>query len=689
MKKITQLVSVLASALIAGSGFAQAPKYVLLEEFTGMNCGPCAAQNPGFLANILTPNPVVVHHIAYHPSWPGVDIMYTYNKPPVDSMVAQYHVTGVPDCIMLGNQKNSGPAGYTQSDIDNEFSAGSPIKVLVTDAVTSGLNHTATVTVTTVGAVPAGTYRLRTIVTEYLYYTTPPGGNGEKTFPNVFRKMMPSWKGDAITLPATGSSATFTYNYVADAAWVTANVKLTSYVQNISTNEVLNCGSTGDPAINYTLSSPAVTVQHGTTAGLNTFYFTSVNTGSAPEQFSYTLTTDAPSDWSATFTVGGSNYPSTATVTTPSNATNYVNINVTPGVSPFVATYTMTVKSVTNPNVPAMISKVYVISNVTDLIVNNSGNVGDGVTPGSAANWDSVYTTGLAYANRLTVGKTNEKVMTAAISQWATAGVRNIYLNIGWTFPSFTDNEVAQLTAFLNGGGCLLVSGQDIGWDTWATTAPASGTVNTRAFYTNFLNAAWVADGDTTNKTLNTVHADTIWGAMPNAPLAHVYTTNFFPDQINPVGLGVPIYKYDDTTRIAGVRASNERWKTVYIGAGVEMVASPLNRRLIVKRAHDWFYGNPGQGATGIQNLGSHSMALGQNYPNPSNSSTNIPLSGIDKDMILQIIDLTGRIMTSVQVGHGTELLTVSTSGFAPGIYMYRLMDGSKQIASRPLEVTR
>jgi hypothetical protein len=689
MKNITKLASVLAASFITCSAAAQAPKYVLLEEFTGMNCGPCAAQNPGFLTNILTPNPIVVHHIAYHPSWPGVDNMYTYNKGPVDSMVTEYAVTGVPNVEMLGNQKNTGPAGILQSDVDNEFSAGSPIKVVVTDVIVSGNNHTATINVSTVGAVPSGTYRLRTVVTEYLHFATAPGTNGEKDFPNVFRKMMPSWKGDLITLPTIGNTVTFTYNYVADPLWNQANVKLTAYVQNVTSKEVLNCGSTGDPSINYTLGTPSVTVQHGTASAQNSFNFSSLNTGSAAEQFSYSLTTNAPAGWSANFTVGGTPYTTTATITTAAAATNNIVINVTPDATPFVATYTMKVQSVTNPTNPAMISSVYVISNVSDLIVNNSGNVGDGVTLGSAANWDSVYTTGLAYANRMTVGKTDEKVMTMAISQGAFAGVRNVYLNIGWTFPSFTDVEVAQLTPFLNGGGCLLVSGQDVGWDTWGAS-PAQGTANTKAFFTNYLNASWIADGDATNLTLKTVATDAVWGVMTNAPIAHFYgSTNFYPDQIKPVGIGTAIYTYDDTTRIAGVRSYNGLWKTVYIGTGVEMVASPLDRRTIVKRAHDWFYGLTPTGQTGINEKGAPAHMLGQNYPNPSNSATTIPMTNIDKDMTLEVVDLYGRVISAQQVSRGTESVIISTSGLAQGIYMCRLMDGQSLVACRPMEVTK
>jgi hypothetical protein len=615
--------------------------------------------------------------------------MYVYNKPPVDSMVMEYYVSGVPDCIMLGNQKQADPSAYTQSDIDGEFSGGSPVKVQVNDVISSGTTHSVTIIVSTVGPVPAGTYRLRTVISESLHFATAPGSNGEKEFPNVFRKMMPSWAGDAIVLAPVGGSVQFNYNYTEDPVWNMADVRVTSYVQDINSRAVLNCGAVGDPAINYTLSAPAVSVQHGTASGISAFLFTSANTGSATEQFSYTLTGNAPSDWSADFSIGGLTYAGSASVGTPSNGSNAITIHITPGTTPFVGRYTLKVQSVTNPGYPPMVSSVYVIANVTDLIVNNSGYIGDNTTVGSAANWDSVYTAGLAFANRLTVASTDEKVMTKAIAQNAFAGVKNIYLNIGWTFPSFSDAEVAQLSAFLNGGGCLLVSGQDVGWDTWDTsTGNGTGTVNTRAFYTNFLSAAFLNDGVASNNQLDAVPTDSVWKMMPNAPILNFYGgTNFFPDEIAPAGIGVPICTYDGTTKVAGVRASNGIWKTIYIAPGIEMMDTRLNRSTIIKRAHDWFYSAPL--ITGIRDANSAQPFVGQNYPNPSNGSTTLPLANIERDLVMQLVDLQGRVLQVIRVPAGSEQIKINTTGLAEGMYLCRLSDGVRQLISRPLHVMR
>src|SRR5262245_53204171 len=81
MKKFTfPALLLFLLVLITHNSNAQSPKYCLIEEFTQASCPPCAAQNPGFEANILEPNPGTVRQISYHTSWPGVDPMYNYNE---------------------------------------------------------------------------------------------------------------------------------------------------------------------------------------------------------------------------------------------------------------------------------------------------------------------------------------------------------------------------------------------------------------------------------------------------------------------------------------------------------------------------------------------------------------------------------------------------------------------------------
>jgi hypothetical protein len=681
MKKIQLLVSGL---LLSVGAFAQAPKFVLFEHFTQASCGPCAAQNPGFETNILNANSQTVRHIAYHTSWPGVDPMNAANATEVADRVTYYNVSGVPDVVLQGNYKQGGPASMTQADVDAQFSMGSPIKIEVTE-VDNGATRDVTVVVKTIGTAPTGTFKLYTAVVEDpIDYTTAPGSNGELHFPNVFRKMYPSTAGENVTLAPVGGAVTFNYTYNIDPTWVAANVKVVSFLQETTSKEVLNVGSVGDPMINYTLSNPNNEVSNVAAGTATSFTFTSGNSGSASEDFVYTLTNDAPADWTSNFTIDGNSFGSTATVTSNAGSTANIVVNVTPGATRGVVTYTLTVSSVSNPGSPVMSKKVYVISGVTDLIVNNSGYVGDGATAGSAANWGAVYTDALAAANNSGYASTNDMVMQKAIDNLAFTGVNNVYYNAGWTFPALTDGVVLALQNFMDGGGNLFISGQDIGWEIADVATSGFITPAKTTFFSDYMHATYVADGGTTNSTLTTVSTDPIFSGIASAPINNFYGgTYFFPDQINAADTAAKvIFKYGTSARVGGIRAQTANYKMVYICAGMEMLNN-TNSNEILKRAHDWFYGY--QGTASVKELESIQAGMGQNYPNPSNGLTSITFENIDQAMNFELADVTGKLVYAQQIAKGTNRIELSTTSFSAGKYVYRLIDAKGNSVSKSM----
>lgn len=685
MKKIT--LAFVGAAILTGVAdvAAQAPRFVLFEHFTQASCGPCAAQNPGFQNTIMTPNPNTMRHIAYHTSWPGVDPMYNLNPTEPTDRVNYYNVTGVPNIQMNGNQKTGQPGAFTQADVDNQFAMGSPIKISVTE-VDNGNNRDVTINVLTVGVVPSGTWKLRVaIVEDPIIYGTPPGSNGETDFPNVFRKMLPNTTGAAYTPASIGNAVTFNYNYAEDVNWNAANLKVIAFVQNDVTKEVLQTGTVNDPIINYTLAQPASQVMAGTNANPSTFSMTSMNTSNASETFVYTLTTDLGPGWTAGFTVNSTPYTSTAAVATAANSTNNITIGIVPSATPYVGRATLTVSSQTNPSSPSMSYSVYVIANVTDLIVNSSGGLGDGVTAGDASNWDSCYVAGLAYANEPGTAKTNDVIAARAIQDNAFTGVNNVYYNVGWTFPGLYDNLVNRFTTFLNGGGCLLISGQDVAWAQFDQTNSPYYTTACQTFLNNYMGTGFVADGTTANSQHKAVTTDPVFGTIANSTISNFYGgTYFYPDELALSGSGIKVFSYTATNKIAGIRNTNNTWKTVYLGTGIEMLATPSVKYEILKWSHDWFYG-----LVSAQEFDAAMLALGNNYPNPSDAVNNIPVSNLNSDASLEVLDLQGRVVMTQPVSKGTTLIQVNTANLETGMYMYRLTSEEKILAVQPMQVIR
>lgn len=685
MKKIT--LTLAAAVALGLSASAQCAKYVLMEQFTQASCGPCASQNPGFKTAILDPNPQKVRHVAYHTSWPGVDPMYNANTADNGGRTTYYNVTGVPHVKLLGLRKSGAPSGFTQSDVDFFWSEGSPLKITVAE-VDNGSTRTVTATIKTIGTQPAGSFNiLGCIIERNRTYGSPPGSNGETYFPNVFLDMLQtSTNGQAFTIPTTGNSTTwgpFTYNE--SLAQNAAELGVVVFIQNNSTKEVIQTGSTFDQVIDAVMFQPAQLVKQGANSSLSTFPFQTGNSGNASGQFNYTLTSQAPVGWTAGFTVNSTSYTSNATVTIPANTNYATTIDVTPNATVGVGKYTLSMTSVANPQAPAMTMTVYVISGVTDLIVNNTSGLGTG--SGTPAQFEAQYTAGLVFAGNTANAITDINVLIRAIQDGAMGNVKNVYMNMAWSFPTLTDAFCSAMTTFLSTSGkCMFICGQDIAWETM-DAASTYDTPATQAFFTNYMNASYVADGSTANTQLTANTGDAIFGGMGNHPLTTAtYTpTNYFPDEINAAGVGTVISYYNgNTTKRSGVRATNGTYKVVYLGVGIEQFTNTSSKNSILKLSHDWFWG-----ITSTEEFDNAMIAisLGQNYPNPANTSTVIPFENLDRNATLEIMDLTGRVVYTQNVPAHASYVNVNVEKFDSGTYIYRLTADGKVIASKPMNV--
>lgn len=256
MKISTKLIiPILISILLfIDKSFAQVKKYVLLEQFTQASCGPCAAENPSFNSNILGgPHKSKIHHIAYHVFWPGVDPMYNADPNNCKARVNYYGVQGVPDLYLQGLTWAGSAGSISNTLISNAALNSSPVAVAVKET-SSGTTRNVTVKIFIYGSVNPGNYVLRTAVVENpVNYSSPPGSNGEKFFPGVFRKMLPSASGSVLNLPAIGDSLVFNYSYNLSSGWIPANVYSIAFIEEDNSKIVLNSGSSLDPPISFAL----------------------------------------------------------------------------------------------------------------------------------------------------------------------------------------------------------------------------------------------------------------------------------------------------------------------------------------------------------------------------------------------------------------------------------------------------
>ncbi|MBN2028606.1 S8 family serine peptidase [bacterium] len=161
-----------------------------------------------------------------------------------------------------------------------------------------------------------------------------------------------------------------------------------------------------------------------------------------------------------------------------------------------------------------------------------------------------------------------------------------------WTFPSLNDSDRNVIQNYLDGGGHLFLSGQDIGWDlcdSTGTTFIASGGLS-KDFYEDYLHAQYILD-TSDYSLLNGVQGDPIGHGLSFS----VYQPgrdpeNQYPDEINPIDGSQSIFNYPNGNSGA-VRYGGD-YRTVFFGfGGYEAIVEPDVRFTVMGRVLDWLNG--------------------------------------------------------------------------------------------------
>ncbi len=656
--------------------FGQAQRYALFEHFTNTGCGPCAVQNPAFEA-FYAENNTSCHHISYHPSFPSSsDPFYLDNTSENTDRLYYYEVGGVPTMIASGTDIG-GPGSVTESTVTSIAAGGSPVAI---DVDVEGTD--VTVSVSAFGAVPEADWKLRVAVVEgYIEFASAPGSNGETHFLNVFREFTTGSAGEDFNAPEVGSSNEYTYSFTMGADWDPAEIYAVAFIQRDDTQEVLNSGSSRDWKVSFSPTTP--TFQAGE-PGMALDFDGTMSFGDASTLVAVDVEVSAPSDWTASVTTPLGSLPLASFPTTidfTAGDGSPLGMSITPN-SYGLGQYTIILS---NPDFPD-ISKRYtftVNNGVTDLIV------------GTDPAFYETYTTALTEVNSR-VGVVDAALFPSYYAAGTLEDVMNIYYVVSWSngFPAFTDTQVGVLADFCDKGGNLLMTGQDIGWDTWDTASGlANGTPTTQAFYTDYLQSEYLDDGNNDSGSVgpNFGVDDYGTGDLPVGFIYPVYGSGtsgayIYPDVIQPTtddGEVICLYNNDDELPGA-VRADNGTFKMVYIGIGLEMTDASFATPFL-QITHDWFYDGVStedyDALIGQLNL--------QAAPNPANAYTVVSFEANEAATQLQLMDISGRTIMTNRVDAGTSQVTLTTSGLAAGTYFYQLLDAQgKVIATDKLAVT-
>jgi hypothetical protein len=251
---------------------------------------------------------------------------------------------------------------------------------------------------------------------------------------------------------------------------------------------------------------------------------------------------------------------------------------------------------------------------------------------------------------------------------------------------TFSAAEQTKVKEFLQGGGCLFVSGSEIAWD-----LDNKGTTSDKDFANNFLKILYVADAPN-GVSATTYQAEIIDGPVFNGIAAILFDNGShgsidvkWPDVIKPNAVGIGFAKYtglDTSSGFSGVYyqgifpSGTKEGKVVVLGFPYETVYSTGVRLTLMAQILN-FFAVP----TSVQDPKNSNtpaeFSLAPNYPNPFNPSTTIRFSvPFRQHVSLTVYDIAGRrVATLVDDDYtpGSHEVRWNAQGIASGVYLYAL----------------
>jgi uncharacterized repeat protein (TIGR01451 family) len=457
-----------------------------------------------------------------------------------------------------------GRGAYMSTD-----TAGNAAPALVLSKVDSGTpvgpasNLEYTITLKNIGNAAATGVTITDPIPDYTSFVSADNGG-------TFSNKAVTWSG--LTVPSGGSvSVKFTVS-IADA--------LKAKVSSI-TNDGMQASATGgfsvtgSPVVTpiapqYAVSAAPTSQTGAAHAGSSVNYTVGItNLGYTPD--SYSLSSSGGT-FPVSFLNSSCTTPITATPNVNPGETTSVCVRVTvPAAAADGASDTSTIKatSVGSSSVSASVTLTTVAVTKDTLLVDEDGN-GPDVNSYYA---DALKANGIDFTSWDL--NANPKLPIGFLNAY-----KNVYWFTGNSYPAPITAYESELTSFLDGGGHLFMSGQDI-LDQGAGTTP---------FVRNYLHIDWDGTDRQNDQATSAVHgvtANPVTGGIGAVTLDHSVLSAAFEDQLTLNGGATPAFTDDTTAPDALTFAGG--YKVMFLAFPLEAYGSAADKADLVKRAQTWF----------------------------------------------------------------------------------------------------
>jgi outer membrane protein Omp28/flagellar hook capping protein FlgD len=233
---------------------------------------------------------------------------------------------------------------------------------------------------------------------------------------------------------------------------------------------------------------------------------------------------------------------------------------------------------------------------------------------------DNVYSGVYGVVSRTALGDTSLDLSNFDIITWSA----------GESQRAFYSEEVYLLESYLDNGGKLFITGQDIGSDIFEPTGQSQFA---QSFYNNYLHADYI-NNSITSYLIKGINGDPITDGIQFV-ITNIANSSF--DQIAPYDAeSSSIMYYLFPSNNAAIKTSATNYRAVYLGFGFERIPDVANRDTLMARSIKWLNTD----LTGIEpeNKVPLEFALEQNYPNPFNPGTYIKYTIAEQSNVQLII---------------------------------------------------
>jgi len=577
--------------------------------------------------------------------------------PESDARIAYYSVTGYPTLLFNGTTRVVGAGSDAANGsayeplVQGLLDEPSPLRMEVFDHGFGDATGFIELNVVAEEAIPDPSHMVVrvAILEDHCAY-------GGTTYDNVLRDMLPD-------IPLTADEPfelqLVDETFPLDGAWNTDNLRLVAWVQDDSSREVLQTVSSRPiPPYSlryYALGERSVIADAAHTYGDAVLF----NVGTETDDVTISLdTADLPADWNAAFAINGVDY-TTYDVTLVQGERVGMNLTITPG-SAGQGTVRLVFHSQSGQVTDKIVSYSLITSDTEILLVDDDG----------AFAYETEYFApaldplGRSYAiwDRNSAGLSSAILENFDIVVWS----------CGWAFPTVDADDRAALAAYLDQGGNLFITGQDIGWEMNDEGGAAI------AWYHEYLHANFIND-DTNDYTLEGIEGDAIGdGLLLTISGGDGANNQDYPSDIDPRDAAASTVLRYDASRNGAIKADAGTYRVVYFAFGYEAIDNAADRALVMQRVIDWLDPPTAIG----EGPAARDLALLGNVPNPFNPKTDIVFRlGSAGDVELAVYDLAGRRLRELL--HGPRVAgehRVAWDGrddagraLPAGTYVYRL----------------